>query len=285
MYLDLTARSSEVGNPRETGNKKKFGESLLSSRDSESLTERDVLDSGNGDSSTIGTSSAKKECRESECSKYSNELKKDLGTAKGGVLIVNSSAPLLDMNKEEDIPTEMDRIVSHKRSVDEKVSCGSSIDQQEDIPTAMDESMSYKSSVDEKVCCESFSPEGRIWLEKYKGCWGDPEIVKHLRTEAKTGTEGFSYCLSFIQNQLKKERQANKKLEVRINDDKLMLKELLDEIRRVKAKFREGLDNSEVVSKDEVKLTEKPKSSLGDVCTPETAESGAKTISEDQRSE
>jgi len=95
---------------------------------------------------------------------------------------------------------------------------------------------------------------------------------------------------------LAKQQQVNKKLDVRINDEKLMLTELRDKIRECKAKMTKTLKEHEsrakdgmkkeklksplgdvcssgIVESDELKLKEKPKSSFGDVCTPVILES------------
>jgi len=166
--------------------------------------------------------------------------------------------------------------------------------QQKDISTEVDKSISHQSSMEKTVECGIASPTGsrkldsRSWLKNFDGCITDPEVLTNLRKQHDKGPAGYFFCLSFLQNACKKQRRVNKTLDVRINDEKLLLIELREKIRRCKGELMEVTKGDETLAhtqadyKDELKLKETCKSSLENVRTAVIAESGDKSIFEYQ---
>jgi len=238
-----------------SGNKEQEFEDLME------LSELDIelgvgLTLRDSSSSTSSSTTSEKRRRDSGTSLHSNELKQDLDRAKTGVHFVDGSAGL-DMKHQKDIPTEVDKSKSHQSLMEKTVECG--------IPS---------STGSKKL-------DSRSWLKNFDACITDPEVLTNLRKEREKGPKGFFFCLSFLQKALKKQRQVNKALDVRINNEKLLLLELRDKIQRCKAKLMEAskietLAQTQADSKDELKLKEKLNSSLEDVRTPVIFESGDK---------
>jgi len=117
---------------------------------------------------------------------------------------------------------------------------------QDKIPTEIDKPIPNPCLVDKTV--EHRAPcltvntklEGKNWLNNFTGSITDPRIIIHLRKELQNGPEGFLFCFSFIQKVLIEQRRVNRHLGLKLNDDKVLLIELGEKIKKCKAKVMEA---------------------------------------------